>query len=161
MRSLIARFALLFVAVACAACYQSPVPPAGPNLALDSSLLGTWEEIDPEGSPTIVTIRPDSVATYTIEIPWRRGSTDNVSRAQADITNIGDSEFATVHDSEEPGFLVLKLNRNRDGTIALSTLTDNLPKFTQPEQLRAYLAQHANDADIVQDVLRLRRVSSR
>ena len=156
-----ARSVLLVLSVAATACYQSPVPVAGAHSAVDTSLVGTWEEIDAEASPTIVRIRAENATSYSVEMPWGRGNNVTSLRARGFLTEIGGASWVNLHDFEEPGFLVLKLTRNPNGTIALATLKEKLPHFDQPELLRSYLAQHANDPGIIEDELKLRKLNSR
>jgi hypothetical protein len=156
-----ARFLSIALVLTTAACYQSAVPVAGTHHAVDTSLVGTWEEIEPEASPTIVTIRADSANSYYVEMPWERGRNTTLLRGRAFITDVAGSAFVNLHDFDEPGFLLLKLTRKDDGTIALATLKENLPHFDQSESLRSYLAQHANDANIIEDELHLRKLSPR
>jgi hypothetical protein len=156
-----ARSLSIVLVLITAGCYQSAVPVAGTSNAVDTSLVGTWEEIEPEASPTIVTIRADSANSYYIEMPWERGKNATLLRGRAFITEVAGLSFVNLHDFEEPGFLLLKLTRNANGTISLATLKENLPHFDQSELLRSYLVQHANDADIIEDQLHLRKLSPR
>ena len=145
------------------ACYQSPVPIAGTALPIDPNLVGRWEEIEPEHTPTIVTIHAASATEYDIELPWGRGTSNTLLKARGVLTVARGATFASLRDidPDDPGFLILRLTRSNANTMVVATLKENVPRFDTAQQLHAYLAEHANDAAIIQDELRLRKVSGR
>jgi hypothetical protein len=162
MRLSMVRFAALFALFLTTACYQSMVPVGGTAMPVDTNLLGIWEEVEPENSPAIVTIRATGDAEYYVEMPWHRG-THTIMKARASIIMAGGTTFVNLHDVEtgEPEILVMRLKRLTDNSISVATLKESVPRFDTAEQLHAYLAAHADDASIIQDELRLRKVSAR
>lgn len=156
--------ALLFlVTTTSTACYQSNVSAGGPALPIDSSLLGTWEEIDPEASPTIVKVEAASGTEYVIDVPGKRGATSHFLHARAFLTRAGNATFVNLRepDAEDPRFLILRFTRHSDTSLSLATLKETVPSFRTADELQTYLAEHAGDADLVQDELHLRKVSAR
>lgn len=155
---------LLLAAVISTACYQSPVPDVGPALPLDATLIGTWEPIDNEADPDRLTIKPLSDTNYYVEMPWDViGGKAQLMKARAFLTSAGGATFVNLQDfdNEDQEYLLLKLIAHDERTLSVATLKKDLPRFGTREDLHAWLEQHANDTTIIQDILRVRKVTAR
>lgn len=111
MRSRLNIAWLLVLVVLAAGCYESPVPIAPPgSVAVDSSLLGRWEQVGPEAGlmPSHLGIEAEDAFLYSVRFCCADAPTlpADTAHLRAFVTLVDDVPFVNVQDASgvEPYF---------------------------------------------------------